>query len=96
MKGAGMGDLESRVAVLETIIPFVRREIEDHKATVAEFHKESVKGREKVNEKLDTVIQRLDAKENQAKGALWLWEGVRSIVVFLAGVGVFKWLGLIR
>ncbi len=91
-----MGDLESRVAVLETIIPFVRREIEDHKKTVAEFHQESVKGREKVNEKLDTVIHRLDAKDNQAKGVTMLWDSIRSFAVFLASIGVFKWLGLIR
>jgi hypothetical protein len=91
-----MGDLESRVAVLETIIPFVRKELQDHKETVAEFHKESVHGREIVNQKLDDLKSAIAAKENQAKGMAMLLDSVRSFAVFLASFGAFKWLGLIR
>ncbi len=77
------------MAVSEAIMPRVEHKIDCHIKTTME-------SRQATNEKLDAVIVRLDARENQAKGVSMLWDSLRSLAVFLAGIGAFKWLGLIR
>ncbi len=67
-----MSELESRVSVLEAVLPRVEAKIDIHMKTsnaqsaAAEItRKEVVKG-------LDELRRSFDARENQAKGAFWL------------------------
>lgn len=85
-----MGDgLESRIAVLEAIMPRVENMLESH-------INETRNSRQTTNEKIDHLAEVIAARENQAKGAIWLWEFLRSSAVFLAGIGGLKWFGLLR
>ena len=92
----GMSEgLESRVAVVETIIPFVRKELEEHRKATKEFHEASVEAREKTNEKiehlatvLNTKIDGLSAsmaaRENQAIGGLFVGRKMAAILLAMA------------
>jgi len=82
--------------VLEAVIPFVMQAIDEHKSVTASYHRESLAARAHTDEKLEALTRAVEARENQAKGAVWLWEAVRGGVLFLASFGAFKWLGLIR
>ena len=89
-------DLERRIAALEVdtgilkaIMPRVEIKLDCHM-------QETKHSRQATNDKLDAVIGRLDARENQAKGVVWAWETARATAVFLGGFSALKWLGLIR
>ena len=85
-----MGDgLESRIAVLEAVMPRVETMLASH-------INETRNSRQTTNEKIDHIAEALAARENQAKGAVWLWEFLRSSAVFLAGAGALKWFGFLR
>lgn len=80
-----MGDgLEARVAVLEAAIPFVRQAIDEHKSVTASYHRESLAARAHTDEKLEELTRAVEARENQAKGAVWL---ANTIIVGLGVVG---------
>ena len=81
--------MEAKVAVMEAIMPRIEHKMDCHIA-------ETKQSMQMTNDKLDAVMSAVAARENQAKGAIWLWETVRSFAVFLAGIGVFKWFGLLR
>lgn len=81
--------LEVDMGILKAIMPRVEVKLDCHM-------QETKHSRQATNDKLDAVIGRLDARENQAKGVVFLWETLRALAVFLAGIGAFKWLGLIR
>lgn len=85
-----MGDgLEARIAVLEAIMPRVETMLASHIT-------ETQNSRKTTNDKIDHIAEVIAARENQAKGAVWLWEFLRSAAVFLAGVGGLKWFGFLR
>lgn len=85
-------DIERRLTALETHIPYIRDELKSQRETMLDFHAESKKARAETNEKLDALI----AKDNQNKGAQWLLDKSQNLIMFLVGIGAFKWLGLIR
>lgn len=87
-----MADIETRVAALEAeiavanaLMPRMERKLDDHMT-------ETKLSRQCTNDKLDALI----ATTNQAKGAALAFDLLRQGVVFLAGIGGLKWLGLIR
>lgn len=71
--------------VLGELFPRFERKLDDHML-------ETKEARKTTNEKLDTII----AKENQNKGVSWLLDKSQNLIMFLVGIGAFKWLGLIR
>ena len=77
--------LEAKVAVAEAIMPRVEHKMDCHIA-------ETKAARQLTNDKLDALI----AKENQNKGVSWFLDKIQSVIIFLVGIGAFKWLGLIR
>lgn len=85
-----MGDgLESRIAVLEAIMPRVETMLASH-------INETRNSRQTTNEKIDHIADALAARENQAKGAIWFWDLLRSGIVFIAGVGGLKFFKLLQ
>lgn len=92
-------DLERRVEALVNRVTAVEKSsntaeilLPRFEAMLKEHMTETKVARQATNEKLDALI----AKENQNKGVSWFLDKVQSVIIFLVGIGAFKWLGLIR
>ena len=49
-----------------------------------------------LSKEVASTVSVISARENQAKGAVWAFDAVRSLLVFAASFGGLKWLGFLK
>lgn len=84
------------MAVLEAILPRVERKLDEHAETTRYQSQIAEASRKEIRDSIQEVKDAIKARENQAKGAIYIWEFIRGAAVFVAGVLGLKWFGFMK